>query len=368
MKQNYRKLGEYIEVLDRRNSDLTYGLDYVRGISNTKEITPTKAFVDETVISKFYVINPGEFVYNPRTTRMGDKVGLALNNTNTPLLFTFNNLAFRIKDVKKKELLPEFLYLFFCRSEFDRYARVNSWGSATELFLFDALCELELPVPTLSEQQHIVNAYNTVNHHIILLKQINEKLEATAQQIYKDAISDSSKWKDGTINDVIVLHDSKRIPLGSDERINMKKIYPYYGAAALMDYVDNYIFDGRYLLLGEDGTVMDEKGYPILQYVEGKIWVNNHAHVLTGKNGYSIELLYLLFKNTDVREIVTGAVQLKINQENLKNIPIKIIDSTILKQLDSKIQPIFSIIRFQTKTIEKLELFKEIIISKISKM
>ena len=110
--KEYRKLGEFIEVLNRRNTDMKLGLDSVRGISNTKLITETsKATVDENVISKFYVINPGEFVYNPRTTRMGDKVGLAFNNTDKPLLFTFNNSAFKIKDLMKDKLLPEYLYL-----------------------------------------------------------------------------------------------------------------------------------------------------------------------------------------------------------------------------------------------------------------
>ena len=206
MKQNYRKLGEYIEILDRRNTDMKLGIDSVRGISNTKKITETsKATVDENVISKFYVINPGEFIYNPRTTRMGDKVGLALNNTDTPLLFTFNNLAFKIKDSKKKELLPDFLYLFFCRSEFDRYARINSWGSATELFLFDALCEMELPVPDLTEQQRIVNAYNTVDRRIRLLQQVNEKLETTAQCLFDEEFKDDLNKEEISFTQIIDL-------------------------------------------------------------------------------------------------------------------------------------------------------------------
>ena len=83
-----------------------------------------------------------------------------------------------------------------------------------------------------------------------------------------------------------------------------KKIYPYYGAASLMDLVDNYIFDGKYLLLGEDGTVVDDAGYPILQYVWGQFWVNNHAHILTGRLGYDVESLYMLFKQTPVKSIV----------------------------------------------------------------
>lgn len=112
-----------------------------------------------------------------------------------------------------------------------------------------------------------------------------------------------------------------------------------------MDYVDHYLFDGIYLLLGEDGTVIDDKGFPILQYVEGKFWVNNHAHIITGKCGFTVELLYLLFSLTNVKLIVTGAVQPKISQANLNKISVLIPDAVELKSFDSLIQPFFAQIR-----------------------
>ena len=102
------KLGELIELSEERNSEGLYGIEYVRGISNAKEIMPTKADVDENVITKFYIVRPGQFIYNPRTTRMGDKVGLAYNGTTTPLLFSFNNTAFSVKDTAKEIILPRF--------------------------------------------------------------------------------------------------------------------------------------------------------------------------------------------------------------------------------------------------------------------
>lgn len=152
-------------------------------------------------------------------------------------------------------------------------------------------------------------------------------------------------WHRGTISEIIELHDSKRIPLSSRERANLAKIYPYYGATSVMDYVDRYLFDGIYLLLGEDGTVTDNKGFPILQYVEGKFWVNNHAHIITGKNGFTVEILYLLFSLTNVQSIVTGAVQPKISQANLNKVPVIIPSEAELSTFDSIIQPIFSQIR-----------------------
>ena len=112
-----------------------------------------------------------------------------------------------------------------------------------------------------------------------------------------------------------------------------------------MDYVDRYLFDGIYLLLGEDGTVIDDKGFPILQYVEGKFWVNNHAHIITGKCGFTVELLYLLFSLTNVKLIVTGAVQPKISQANLNKVSVLIPDTVELKSFDSLIQPFFAQIR-----------------------
>ena len=153
-------------------------------------------------------------------------------------------------------------------------------------------------------------------------------------------------WRIGTVGEIIDIHDSKRIPLSGKERDQMEnKTYPYYGAASLMDYVDNYIFDGKYLLLGEDGTVIDDKGYPILQYVWGKFWVNNHAHILTGSKGFNVESLYVLFKQTSVASIVTGAVQPKISQANLRSIKIVIPPESTIKAYNDQVEPMFSLIR-----------------------
>ncbi len=182
---------------------------------------------------------------------------------------------------------------------------------------------------------------------------LNKNLFEQAQLLYKTRFVDMqpfdglmpTDWHLGTVNEIIELHDSKRIPLSSRERANLVKIYPYYGATSVMDYVDRYLFDGIYLLLGEDGTVVDSMGFPILQYVEGKFWVNNHAHIITGKNGFTVETLYLLFSLTNVQSIVTGAVQPKISQANLKKVPIIIPSIAELEAFDSAIQPIFSQIR-----------------------
>ena len=201
---------------------------------------------------------------------------------------------------------------------------------------------------------------------------LNDNLLKQAQTLYSkffpykidDIIPDD--WRIGTVAEIIEIHDSKRVPLSGQERDKMeRKIYPYYGAASLMDYVDDYIFDGKYLLLGEDGTVVDDYGYPILQYVWGKFWVNNHAHILTGKNGFSIECLYMLFKQTSVQSIVTGAVQAKISQANLQSIPIIIPPSAKLNEYNQLIEPLFALYRKNVEENRTLEGMRDTLLPKL---
>lgn len=204
---------------------------------------------------------------------------------------------------------------------------------------------------SLAEQRKLAEILGNIDEKIDVNKKINKNLFDQAQALFKARFIDidysdlPSDWHLGTVEEIIELHDSKRIPLSGPDRQKMEKKYPYYGATSLMDYVDNYIFDGIYLLLGEDGTVVDAKGFPILQYIYGQFWVNNHAHILTGKSGYSVEELYLFFSLTNIKNIVTGAVQQKISQQNLKKVPAIVPSVTALKEFDDIIQPMFEQIR-----------------------
>ena len=193
---------------------------------------------------------------------------------------------------------------------------------------------------------------------------LNDNLLDTAQTIIKDSIAD--ECQDSTVGDIIELFDSMRKPMSSLERSGMERIYPYYGAAALMDYVDDYIFDGIFGLLGEDGTVMDDNGYPTMQYVWGKFWVNNHAHIFQGKNGYSTEFAYLILRNTIVRDAVTGAVQLKINQENLRKLPIQLPVEDNLQSIETAIQKLLQLYRNNCDEIMQLNQMADIILEKMS--
>ena len=244
-------------------------------------------------------------------------------------------------------------YLFYIMSLID----LNNYNEGTTIpsLRAETLNRLEFDIPDLEEQRKILSCLNPIDEKIELNNEINNNLEQQAKALYKDWFFDFSAfssdenlpngWHIGTVGDIIQLHDSKRVPLSGSERDKMEKIYPYYGATSLMDYVDNYLFDGIYLLLGEDGTVVDSLGFPILQYVYGQFWVNNHAHIITGKEGFSVEELYLFFSLTNIKSIVTGAVQQKVSQQNLKKVPAIIPSKQALSAFDEIIQPIFAQIR-----------------------
>lgn len=193
---------------------------------------------------------------------------------------------------------------------------------------------------------------------------VNDNLEVTAQAVLQEKIN--SNGVETTVDSLIELFDSMRRPMSSLVRSGMARLYPYYGAASLMDYVDDFIFDGIYGLLGEDGTVMDENGYPTMQYVWGKFWVNNHAHIFQGKNGYSTEMVYLILKNTLVRNAVTGAVQLKINQENLRKLTVSVPCEDDLPQLNELIERLFHSIRETSDEITSLSNLKDVLLAKMS--
>lgn len=170
------QLGEYIEPCDERNSDGKYTLDDVRGISTDKKFISTKANMDGVSLTSYKVVNPNEFAYVADTSRRGDKIALALNSTSSAVLISSIYTAFRSKDIDK--LLPGYLYLILSRSEFDRYSRFNSWGSARETFDWSEFCHTEIPLPSIEVQQELVDTYNG-------LKALAEQNEALIEPLSK---------------------------------------------------------------------------------------------------------------------------------------------------------------------------------------
>lgn len=256
-------------------------------------------------------------------------------------------------------------FLFYLMSSLDFHH--FHIGGAQPLMTQDIIGSFEISLPPLAEQKRIADILSAIDDKIELNRRINANLEQQAQALYKSWFVDNKKddWEEKRLDDIISIYDSQRKPLSGQQREKMEKLYPYYGAASLMDYVDNYLFDGIYLLLGEDGTVSDSEGFPMLQYVWGKFWVNNHAHILQGKNGFTTESLYILLKQTNVSSIVTGAVQPKISQANLKSVPIIMPPINLLNQYNDIIKPLFDQIRTNQNQIQQLSTLRDTLLPKL---
>lgn len=360
MKSNYDALGNYIRLVDTRNTDFV--TEQVLGINIDKYFMPSVANVIGTDLSKYKLITKGKFACNPMHVGRDERLPVALYTEDEPAIVSPAYFMFEIID--NSILNEDYLMMWFRRPEFDRLCWLRTDGSVRGGITWDDICRMKVPVPPLNEQIEIVQSYQAITDRIALKKQINDNLEAVAFAVLQEKIDASGT--ESTVDSLLTLFDYMRRPMSSLDRSGMERIYPYYGAASLMDYVDNYIFDGIYGLLGEDGTVMDDNGYPTMQYVWGKFWVNNHAHIFQGKNGYSTEMVYLILKNTIVRDAVTGAVQLKINQENLRKLPVMVPSDNDLPELNSMIDKIFASIRENRDETEYLSNLRDILLAKMS--
>ena len=276
--------------------------------------------------------------------------------------------GFLIKfSIDPQKVNPRLLKYITHSQEYYNWVRSFDTGGTRGNINAVTFANMPITLPDRATQDKIVAILSSLDDKIELNRRINANLEQQAQALYKSWFVDNKKddWEEKRLDDIISIYDSQRKPLSGQQREKMEKLYPYYGAASLMDYVDNYLFDGIYLLLGEDGTVSDSEGFPMLQYVWGKFWVNNHAHILQGKNGFTTESLYILLKQTNVSSIVTGAVQPKISQANLKSVPITMPPINLLNQYNNIIKPIFNQIRINHNQIQQLSTLRDTLLPKL---
>lgn len=206
------RLGELIELCDERNSEGKYGIDDVRGMTISKEIISTKADIKDTDLSKFYIVYPNEFIYNPRTH--GKKIGLGFNNSLKPILISWNNTAFKVKDIEKVE--PTYLYMIFNREEWDREACYNSWGSSTVVFAWEDLCNMKIPLPSIETQKELVAVYNGLKELAEENEKLLEPLEESCQVFIVDC---KKKYPMKKLGDMIEEVDIKN----SDNKIKAVK-------------------------------------------------------------------------------------------------------------------------------------------------
>lgn len=170
------KIGKNLELVEQKNDHLQYGLDAVRGIATSKRLIPTKANMNGVPLGTYKIVGPGQIAYVPDTSRRGNKISIAFNDTQEPFLVSSISIVF---GTKTEYLLPEYLALFFARVEFDRYARFNSWGSARETFDWKEMCSVQIPIPDIKVQRAIADIYAVYQTR----KRINEQLKAQIKNI-----------------------------------------------------------------------------------------------------------------------------------------------------------------------------------------
>ena len=180
MKSNYKQLGPYIREIVEKNSQNQ--IEKLRGVSIQKCFIPSIANTIGTDMTTYKIVRVNQFAYGPVTSRNGDKISVALLQESDCIIST-SYTVFEIID--HNELLPEYLMMWFRRPEFDRYSRFMSHGSVREIFGWEEMCNVELPIPSPDKQKEIVVEYNTIVNRIKLNEQLNQKLEETAQAIYK---------------------------------------------------------------------------------------------------------------------------------------------------------------------------------------
>lgn len=309
------------------------------------------------------------------------------------------------QDVKavlpKSGISPRFLPYLLVGNHDRLHERVDSAGHGTGRLNTDALLSFPVYVPSAAEQEDIADLGEAIDDRLRLLRQTNTTLESIAQALFKSWFIDFDPvrakaegrepegmdaattalfptefeesalglipkgWRVGTVRDVCSIFDSRRVPLSGKERAERQGPYPYYGAAALMDHVNDFIFDGVYLLLGEDGSVTNPDGTPITQYVWGKFWVNNHAHVLQGANGVRTEHLMLALRGVDFTPYVTGAVQAKLNQANLFRIPFLQAGPRVSEAFGAEVAPLYEKLRANSEQAKALAELRDALLPRL---
>lgn len=218
-KTGYKRLGDYIREVDVRNRGLE--VKELLGVSISKEFIPSIANTIGTDMSSYKVVESWQFAYGPVTSRNGDKVSIALYTGKEKAIISQAYTVFEVRS--QQELLPEYLMMWFRRPEFDRYARFKSHGSAREIFSWEEMCDVILPVPPIEQQRKIVAEYETISRRIRLNKQIITRLEETAQTLYRKMFVDGidkenlpEGWRMGTLEMLCELIVAGTIPIYSD--------------------------------------------------------------------------------------------------------------------------------------------------------
>ena len=353
MKTYYKSLGNYIQLVDKRNKDLS--IKNLLGVSIEKKFIPSIANIIGTDLSNYKVVQTGQFAYGPVTSRNGEKISIAYLDGETSIISS----SYTVFEVaKKNDLDPEYLMLWFSRSEFDRYARYKSHGSVREIFDWNELCMVELPIPSIEEQRNIVKAYKIIIDRIALKKKINDNLVAMAQVIYRKTFVDHLNvsnlpegWYFAALGDVAYLCAGGDKPsVFSDFQTESCPVSIFSNGIkdeGLYGYTDKAKIFEESVTVSARGTV----GYVFLREVP-YVPIVRLISVIPKQNYITAKYLYFALSSID--HYSTGTSQQQITVPDLKKRQILVPNYSELSDFMSNVEPLFALIRQNKAEIKAL--------------
>lgn len=353
MKSNHKRLGDYIRQVDVRNHDLA--VDNLLGLSISKQFIPSIANTIGTDMANYKIVQPRQFGYVPVTSRNGDKITVALYEGDKPCIISQAYIVFEISNTSK--LLPEYLMMLFRRPEFDRYARFKSHGSAREVFEWEEMCEVMLPVPSIEEQRKIVAEYQAVERRIENNRRLIAALEDAAQTIYRKLFVDDidpnnlpQGWRMGTIGEFCKETKSGGTPSRTKNEYWDNRDYRWLKSG---EVANNIIFDTEeYIsekgLKGSSAKVIPSGAVVMAMYGATASQVayldcdttTNQACCNMLTNSFE-EAAYLyfhcLFQQDNIKRLANGGAQENLSQELICAQPLLLCDDTHIYDNFSKL-------------------------------
>ena len=358
--KNYQRLGDYIIEVNVRNSELK--VTNLLGLSIEKNFIPSIANTIGTDMSVYKIVRPMQFAYVPVTSRNGDKITIALYKGDESAIIS---QAYTIFDVNDKEaLLPEYLMMWFRRPEFDRYARFHSHGSAREVFDWDELCNVMLPIPSIARQREIVEEYETLSRRIRLNEQMIARLEETAQALYRKMFVDGidkenlpEGWRRGKLGEIAEITSGKTCVDKSDTKNEMYQ-YPVAGASGIIGYSTAFNQNEALMTTGRVGTL------GIVNRYNEKLYTADNVLVI--KTAY-YEYCFQVLNSIDYAEITKGGVQSLITQTDLKQVEIAIPPKQAINEFEEHAKKLFGLITNKQRENEKLTELQSLLLARMGK-
>ena len=354
MRTDYKSLGEFVELVKSRNDDLKHGEMDIRGVSKEKKIIPSRANNKSRALNEFYVVKPNDFIYNSRTTRMGDKVGLGFNNSEKTVITTFNNTVFRVTN---KSLLPSYLFMWLSRPEFDRYARFHSWGSSTELFSWEQMCQMKLPIPSIQKQNEITQEYRAFIDRIELNERMNKRIEELALTLYRQWFGDQQGYSQRELGLILTPQKGKNITraqlMGGDYPVIAGGLNPtgYHNVRNTLSPVVTVSASGN-------------AGYTMIH--EEPIWASDCSFI--DPTIYSeVYFAYCCLKVNEklLMSLQTGTAQRHIYPKEIMSIPVFHYSDSLAKQFNDIVSSLFERIGQNKKMNKNLELMARLLLDRM---